>query len=125
MSANGATTAGAPAPVSFVKKEETPKDKNAAGLKHLVSQMPSALSPFFQCEQSRRFLRLSHVLTVVVAVVRLFQTRRSSDVAQKQKIKEAAGILADVLVKHLEPQTSSKSHASTMGCHLLIRYVRR
>lgn len=56
ISANGAATAtaDAPAPVSFVKKEEKPKDKNAAGLKHLVSQMPSALSPFFQCEHSRR-----------------------------------------------------------------------
>ncbi len=54
VSANGAATADLPAPVSFVKKEEKPKDKNAAGLKHLVSQMPSALSPFFQCEYSRR-----------------------------------------------------------------------
>lgn len=44
------------------------------------------------------------------AVVRLFQTRRSSDVAQKQKIKEAAGILADVLVKHLERKPFSKPH---------------
>lgn len=49
-------------------------------------------------------------------MVRLFQTRRSSDVAQKQKIKEAAGILADVLVKHLGPQTFSKLHTRTMGC---------
>ncbi|KAL1945966.1 hypothetical protein VTO73DRAFT_1968 [Trametes versicolor] len=89
VSANGAATADAPAPVPFVKKEEKPRDKNAAGLRHLVSQMPSALSPFFQ------------------SVVRLFQTRRSSDVAQKQKIREAAGILADVLVQHLGPQTLS------------------
>lgn len=60
ISANGAATAtaDAPAPVSFVKKEEKPKDKNAAGLKHLVSQMPSALSPFFQCEHSRRLLEI-------------------------------------------------------------------
>ena len=44
------------------------------------------------------------------AIVRLFQTRRGSDTAQKQKIKEAAGIIADVLVKHLE----QKSFGETM-----------
>ena len=42
------------------------------------------------------------------AIVRLFQTRRSSDTAQKQKIKEAAGIIAEVLVKHLEQKPFSK-----------------
>ncbi|KAI0829944.1 hypothetical protein BC628DRAFT_1314795 [Trametes gibbosa] len=84
-------TNGAPATEAAVatlpaKKEERSKDKNANGLKHLVLQIPASLSPFFQ------------------SVVKLFQTRRSSDVSQKQKIREAAGILADVLVKHVERQ---------------------
>ncbi|KAI8975845.1 hypothetical protein BD414DRAFT_580582 [Trametes punicea] len=85
VAANGAATGDTSAATPPAKKEEKPKDKNAAGLKHIVTQIPTSLAPFFQ------------------SVVRLFQTRRSSDVAQKQKIKEAAGILADVLVKHLEP----------------------
>ena len=32
------------------KKEEQPRDKNAKSLKHLVSQIPTALAPFFQCK---------------------------------------------------------------------------
>ncbi|KAI9068310.1 hypothetical protein FKP32DRAFT_1587710 [Trametes sanguinea] len=83
--ANGAATGDASAATPPAKKEEKPQEKNAASLKHLVTQIPTSLAPFFQ------------------SVVRLFQTRRSSDVSQKQKIKEAAGILADVLKKHLEP----------------------
>ncbi|KAI0633753.1 hypothetical protein C8Q77DRAFT_809629 [Trametes polyzona] len=87
VGANGAATTDAAVATPPAKKEEKPKDKNANGLKHIVSQIPTSLSPFFQ------------------SVVRLFQTRRSSDIAQKQKIKEAAAILADVLVKHLERQS--------------------
>ncbi|KAI0326605.1 DUF913-domain-containing protein [Cubamyces sp. BRFM 1775] len=85
VAANGAATGEPSIPTPPAKKEEKPKDKNANGLKHLVTQIPTSLAPFFQ------------------SVVRLFQTRRTSDLSQKQKIKEAAGILADVLVKHLEP----------------------
>ena len=61
--ANGATPAGTtngPAPTepstsattphTAVKKEDQPRDKNAKSLKHLVSQIPSALAPFFQCK---------------------------------------------------------------------------
>ncbi|KAI0360913.1 hypothetical protein OH77DRAFT_1558017 [Trametes cingulata] len=84
VAANGTAGGDAAAATPPAKKEDKPKDKNANGLKHIVSQIPSFLTPFFQ------------------SVVRLFQTRRSSDVAQKQKIKEAAGILAKVLVHHLE-----------------------
>ncbi|CDO77710.1 hypothetical protein BN946_scf184969.g61 [Trametes cinnabarina] len=84
-SANGAATGDVSAITPLPKKEEKSQDKNANGLKHLVTQIPTSLAPFFQ------------------SVVRLFQTRRNSDISQKQKIKEAAGILADVLVKHLEP----------------------
>ncbi|OBZ67028.1 E3 ubiquitin-protein ligase ptr1 [Grifola frondosa] len=65
-------------------KEDHPRERNARALKHLASQIPTSLAPFFQ------------------AVVRLFQSRRSTDSTQKQKIRETAGILADILVKHLE-----------------------
>ncbi|KAH9894888.1 hypothetical protein C8Q73DRAFT_645187 [Cubamyces lactineus] len=87
VAANGTATGEPSIATPPAKKEEKPKDKNANGLKHLVTQIPTSLAPFFQ------------------SVVRLFQTRRTSDLSQKQKIKEAAAILADVLVKHLEPLT--------------------
>ena len=52
---NGATpaepsTSTAPAALSATEKEEQPRDKNAKGLKHIVTQIPSSLSPFFQCK---------------------------------------------------------------------------
>ncbi|KAI0708195.1 hypothetical protein C8T65DRAFT_740208 [Cerioporus squamosus] len=91
---NGATPgeasmSSAPATSTAAKKDEQPRDKNAKGLKHLVTQIPSSLGPFFQ------------------SIVRLFQTRRSSDTGQKAKIKEAAAVLADIIVKHLEQKTFS------------------
>ncbi|RPD73800.1 hypothetical protein L226DRAFT_488466 [Lentinus tigrinus ALCF2SS1-7] len=94
VATNGATpaepaTANAPASSSAAKKEEQPRDKNAKGVKHLVTQIPSSLGPFFQ------------------SIVRLFQTRRSSDAGQKAKIKEAAAVIADIIVKHLEQKTFS------------------
>ena len=46
--------------------------------------------------------------------MRLFQTRRSGDTVQKQKIKEAAAILADVLVKHLEQRPFGKRYGKSM-----------
>ncbi|KAH9949004.1 hypothetical protein B0H21DRAFT_198859 [Amylocystis lapponica] len=67
-------------------KNDGPKEQNAKATKHLVGQIPSALAPFFQ------------------AVVRLFQTRRSTDALQRTKIRETATILADVVAKHLEEQ---------------------
>ncbi|KAI0958508.1 hypothetical protein AcV7_004312 [Taiwanofungus camphoratus] len=68
-------------------KEEDSNQQNAKALKHLAGQIPSSLAPFFQ------------------AVVRLFQSRRSADPSQKQKIRETSSILADVLDKHLEQKT--------------------
>lgn len=56
-------------------------------------------------------MRVSRVtfVEVIAAVVRLFQTRRSSsnDSANKQRIRETASVLADILVKHLEQKDFS------------------
>ncbi|KZT10978.1 uncharacterized protein LAESUDRAFT_721398 [Laetiporus sulphureus 93-53] len=79
----GATSTAAPGRPEPVKVEGS-RQQNAQALKHVASQIPSALAPFFQ------------------AVVRLFQTRRTADNVQKQKIQETAAILADILVSHLE-----------------------
>ncbi|KAL6310318.1 hypothetical protein BKA93DRAFT_924556 [Sparassis latifolia] len=65
-------------------KEDSPKEQNAKVVKHLASQIPSSLAPFFQ------------------AIVRLLQTRRAPDPTQKQKIRETAVVLANVLLKHVE-----------------------
>ncbi|KAF9820248.1 hypothetical protein IEO21_01462 [Rhodonia placenta] len=71
------------APKQEATRKEVPKEQNVKILKHLASQIPSALAPFFQ------------------AVVRLFQSRRNADPGHKQKIRETSSIVADVMVKHL------------------------
>ena len=43
--------------------------------------------------------------------MRLFQTRRSSDTGQKANIKEAAAVIADIIVKHLEQKPFSMYHS--------------
>ncbi len=108
---NGATPVEAPSSTpSVTKKEDQPRDKNARGLKYIVTQIPSSLGPFFQCECFVMCHDLDWMLMYigVSAIVRLFQTRRSTDTVQKQKIKEAASILADIVVKHLEQKPFSK-----------------
>ncbi|KAI0051234.1 hypothetical protein FA95DRAFT_1602906 [Auriscalpium vulgare] len=78
-----------PTPTALVKSEGTVEDStregNAKALKHLASQIPGALSPFFQ------------------AIVKLFTTRRNPDAVQKQHILDSASVVADVLMKHFEP----------------------
>ncbi|OCH84897.1 hypothetical protein OBBRIDRAFT_891524 [Obba rivulosa] len=81
------SSAATTTPVGDLAKADGPQEWNARALKHIASQIPSCLAPFFQ------------------AVVRLFQTRRSNDLSQKQKIRDTASVLADVLVKHLEQKT--------------------
>lgn len=47
-------------------------------------------------------------------VVRLFQPRRSIESPQKQKIRDVSGVLAEIIVKHLERRAFSKFHVC---CH--------
>ncbi|KAH9839447.1 uncharacterized protein C8Q71DRAFT_905985 [Rhodofomes roseus] len=71
------------------QKDHDPKKQNAQTLKYLASQIPSSLAPFFQ------------------AIVRLFQTRRTADAAHKQKIRETATVVAEVMTRHLDERPSS------------------
>ncbi|EKM54444.1 uncharacterized protein PHACADRAFT_174950 [Phanerochaete carnosa HHB-10118-sp] len=83
-----------PKPEHPTKKD--PKEMNMRALRHLASQLPNSLAPFFQ------------------SVVRLFQTRRNPDQAQKQRILDAADVVADVAVKHLSArQTDDKRNLFT------------
>ncbi|KAH9935552.1 uncharacterized protein B0H18DRAFT_1082292 [Fomitopsis serialis] len=78
-----------PTPKPDTPKDGDPKKQNAQILRHLASQIPSSLAPFFQ------------------AIVRLFQTRRTTDAAHKQKIRETAGIVAEVMTRHLDEKPFS------------------
>ncbi|EJD02952.1 uncharacterized protein FOMMEDRAFT_107991 [Fomitiporia mediterranea MF3/22] len=70
------------------KKTEGPKDRNAVALKHIASQIPNALGPFFQA----------------VAKMLLYN-RRNPDEAQKKQAASISATLADVMYKHLTEVT--------------------
>ncbi|KAI0699215.1 hypothetical protein BC835DRAFT_1412679 [Cytidiella melzeri] len=85
----GAESSSSPTPKPESRsKDKLPKECNIKALKHVASQFPHALAPFFQ------------------SVARLFQTRRNTEQAQKQKISEASAVLAEVLIRHLQPRAT-------------------
>ncbi|KAH9963908.1 hypothetical protein BC827DRAFT_99895 [Russula dissimulans] len=93
VAANGAHTSSTTVTPTEVPSQEGPRDsdpreENAKAFRHLATQIPGALSPFFQ------------------SIVKLFSTRRNPDSAQKQQILDSASSVADVLIKHLEPMES-------------------
>ncbi|KAF5386145.1 hypothetical protein D9615_002574 [Tricholomella constricta] len=65
-------------------KPEGPQELNSVALKHLTHGLPSALAPFFQ------------------AMVKMFHARRNPEPTQKKQIAESSGIVANLMVKHLE-----------------------
>lgn len=114
IAANGANTSSAtvtPTGISGQEgsRESDPREENAKAFRHLANQIPGALSPFFQCNAfplRNLFLVLSSVFPT--AIVKLFSTRRNPDATQKQHILESASIVANVLLKHLEPMKSGE-----------------
>ncbi|KAL5523755.1 hypothetical protein ACEPAG_7928 [Sanghuangporus baumii] len=73
------------------KKNDTPRDRNAIALKHVASQIPNALGPFFQAVSKM-----------------LLHYRRTPGPGEELK-KQAAALsatLADVMHKHLTEYTS-------------------
>ena len=113
VAANGAHTSSATVTPSEVPgqegpRESDPREENAKAFRHLSNQIPGALSPFFQCEIVFLCRSYSEVLISLIAIVKLFSTRRNPDAAQKQQILESASSVADVLLKHLEPMESGK-----------------
>ncbi|KAG5651874.1 hypothetical protein H0H81_007094 [Sphagnurus paluster] len=63
---------------------ESYKELNSVAVKHLTHGLPSALAPFFQ------------------AMVKMFHARRNPEATQKKQIAESSGIVAKLMVKHLE-----------------------
>ncbi|CAL1707508.1 unnamed protein product [Somion occarium] len=96
-SANGLEEASSDTPASTLladrsqkkaKKEDSPTEQNAKALKHLSTQVPNALTNFFQ------------------SIVRLFSMRRAPDSTQKQTIFDGANVVAEVILNHLAERES-------------------
>jgi E3 ubiquitin-protein ligase HUWE1 len=83
-------------------KQDGPTEHNARALKHIVTQIPSSLTPFFQG------ISISHgdsfCLTLnLAAVVKLplLYSRRSPDAAQKRHAVVISGHVANIASQHL------------------------
>lgn len=55
----------------------------------------------------------------LIAIVRLFQTRRSADSTQKQRILEAANAVADVIQQHLHERDCGKQCRGFLNRYML------
>lgn len=114
IAANGANTSSTTVTPTEVPgqdgpRESDPREVNAKAFKHLANQIPSALSPFFQCNAfSLQNLTTYLIRNFLIAIVKLFSTRRNPDAAQKQQILDSASSVADVLLKHLEPMQTGE-----------------
>ena len=85
-------------------KSESPQEQNARALRHLASQIPNTLAPFFQgtrrlCDiwsvfAERYCVALGRTLSYVIA-------RRSHDATLRQQATTMSITIAEVMLKHL------------------------
>ena len=96
---------GNSSPSKAGKEKESPRSLNIKALSHALNQIPSSLTPLFQCAVS--VFCLGHPQKVsrsVVAIVKLFFTRRTPDASTKQRILDTSALVAGVVDKHLSPK---------------------
>lgn len=126
LATNGSQVEGSVTPTpkqDSQTKANDPKETNLKALKHLASQLPNGLAPFFQC------MFVSSLESMCThsnnsAVVRLFQTRRTPDAAVKQRISEASNVVAEVAIKHLSPRETGKYWLPEISTRQLIPHYR-
>ena len=106
---------GNSSPPKTGKEKDLPRSLNIRALSHALNQIPSSLTPLFQCAISvhciRRYLeRLQYAL----AIVKLFFTRRTPDASTKQRILDTSALVAGVVDKHLSPKVYGPSLPPTL-----------
>lgn len=87
------------------KEKDSPRSLNIRALSHALNQIPSSLTPLFQCTVS--VLHPDNSLKVsqfALAIVKLFFTRRTPDTSTKQRILDTSTLVAGVIDKHLTPK---------------------
>lgn len=88
------------------KEKDSPKSRNIRALSHALNQIPSSLTPLFQCAISVFCVGHSRKISqCVLAIVKLFFTRRAPDASTKQRILDTSALVAGVIDKHLSPKT--------------------
>ena len=92
-------------PSNAEKEKDSPKSRNIRALSHALNQIPSSLTPLFQCAIFVFCLgRSQGILRSVLAIVKLFFTRRAPDASTKQRILDTSALVAGVVDKHLSPK---------------------
>ncbi|KZT62066.1 hypothetical protein CALCODRAFT_514427 [Calocera cornea HHB12733] len=92
----GPIVGGAPEPVAENQDIQDPQESNRKAIKHLINQIPLALTTFFQ------------------SIVKMFQySRRNADTSHKKQASATALAIARVLVKHLTWKPSNEFLASS------------
>ena len=96
------------------KEKDSPKSLNIKALTHALNQIPGLLTPLFQCAVSLLSLRCSRKISQsILAIVKLFFTRRTPDASTKQRILDTSALVAGVVAKHLSPKV-----CGAFGCLL-------
>jgi len=87
------------------KEKDSPRSLNIRALSHALNQIPSSLTPLFQCTVSAFHPDHSRkVSQFALAIVKLFFTRRTPDASTKQRILDTSTLVAGVIDKHLTPK---------------------
>lgn len=85
------------------QRKDGPRERNAKALKHIATQIPTSLTPFFQGMPKNcvSFLCTDPIVTAVVKLPSLY-SRRSPDAGQKRQAMTIANQVAKVTLRHLE-----------------------
>jgi E3 ubiquitin-protein ligase HUWE1 len=96
---------GSSLPPKSGKEKDPPKTLNIRALSHALNQIPSSLTPLFQCAISLLCVGYPHRASqFIVAIVKLFFTRRAPDAITKQRILDTSALVAGVVAQHLSPK---------------------
>jgi len=101
---------GNSSPSKVGKEKDSPRLLNIRALSHALNQIPSSLTPLFQCAiREFCFGHSQKVSQCALAIVKLFFTRRTPDASTKQRILDTSALVAGVVDKHLSPKVYGSS----------------
>ena len=87
------------------KEKDSPRSLNIRALSHALNQIPGSLTPLFQCAIFLSNLCCSlKISPFILAIVKLFFTRRTPDAGTRQRILDTSALVAGVVAKHLSPK---------------------
>ena len=80
--------------------KQGPQDWNASALGRIIQGIPNTLAPFFQ--GTATFTTIWWMLNLLLAIVKMFHSRRNTDSVHKKQIIEISKVVANVMLGHLK-----------------------